>query len=61
MKPWLNTKQNYLMIGLMKNGERKRLLVHRLVALTFIPNPNNLLEVNHKDKNKLNCNVSNLE
>lgn len=61
MKPWLDTKKNYLIIGLMQNGKRKRLLVHRLVALTFIPNPNNLPEVNHKDKNKLNCNVDNLE
>lgn len=61
MKPWLDSKQNYLIIGLMKNGKRKRLLVHRLVAMTFIPNPQNLPEVNHIDKNKLNCNINNLE
>ena len=39
----------------------KRIAVHRLVALTYIPNPNNLPEVNHKDRDKGNNNVSNLE
>lgn len=44
-----------------KNGKSKRLLVHRLVAAAFIPNPNNYTEVNHKDENPLNNAVSNLE
>ena len=35
--------------------------IHRLVASTFIPNPNNLPTVNHKDGNKENNNISNLE
>lgn len=61
LSPWLDGKGNYLQIGLMKDGKRHRLLVHRLVAITFIPNPKNLPEVNHKDKNKTNCAVSNLE
>jgi hypothetical protein len=46
-----------------ENGKqiKKRYFRHRLVAQHFIDNPNNLPEVNHKDNNKLNCNVDNLE
>lgn len=40
---------------------RKNYFVHRLVAEAFIPNPNNLPEVNHKDENKFNNNADNLE
>ena len=43
------------------NVRGKNELVHRLVAEYFIPNPNNLLEVNHKDNNRHNNNVDNLE
>lgn len=56
-----NGKDGYLLINLSKNGESKRFRVHRLVAMAFIPNPDNLPEVNHKDENKLNNCVSNLE
>lgn len=59
-KPNIN-RYGYAMMLLTKNKIRKNLSVHRLVALTFIPNPNNLPEVNHIDGNKLNNNVSNLE
>lgn len=52
---------NYLLVGFSINGKSKRCLVHRLVAKAFIPNPNNLPEVNHKDKNKKNNVVTNLE
>ena len=55
LSPWLDGKGNYLQVGLWKDNKRYRLLVHRLIALTFIPNPNNLPEVNHKDKDKTNC------
>ena len=40
--------------------KRKTISVHRLVALTFIPNPNNLPVIDHIDRNKLNNNVKNL-
>lgn len=46
--------QKYQMVMLMVNGKQKSFYVHRLVAQAFIPNPDNLPEVNHKDENKLN-------
>lgn len=55
------TKFGYNLIVLYKNHKRKVYLVHRLVAQAFIPNPNNLPEVNHIDENKANNQVSNLE
>lgn len=54
-------RSNYLQVGLHKDGKTKHFLVHRLVALAFIPNPNNLPEINHKDENPLNNCVENLE
>ena len=47
----------------LANGTKPvwNVLVHRLVAITFLPNPNDLAQVNHKDSNKLNNHVSNLE
>ena len=41
-------KKGYFRVGLWKNGEYKMCLVHRLVAFVFLPNPENLPEVNHK-------------
>ena len=51
----------YEFVVLTKNKERKHCSVHRLVAEAFIPNPDGLPEVNHKDENPLNNNASNLE
>ena len=54
-------KNGYLQVILYKNGKQNHFLVHRLVALTFISNPNNLPEVNHKDEDKTNNKFENLE
>lgn len=54
-------KNGYLRIELWKNGKVVRFLVHRLVAQTFIPNPEKFPQVNHKDENKQNNCVNNLE
>lgn len=51
----------YLQTHLCSNGVCKSYLVHRLVALHFIDNPNNYPEVNHKDENKTNNYFENLE
>lgn len=51
----------YFHVMLSKNGISKRYKVHRLVAKAFIPNPNNLPIINHKDENKTNNKVENLE
>lgn len=51
----------YLNVSMSYNGKSIREYVHRLVAMAFIPNPDNLPEVNHKDRNPLNNNVRNLE
>ena len=51
----------YIMVRLHKDGEETNALAHRLVAQAFIPNPDNLPEINHKDGNRANNQVSNLE
>ena len=60
LKPTKN-KDGYLRVGLCKQGKRKMYLVHRLVTSAFIENPNNYEEVNHKDEDKTNNKVENLE
>lgn len=64
MKPYKNTK-GYLQIDLQLDGRKREnrvhLSVHRLVAIAFIPNHDNLPQVNHKDEDKTNNCVDNLE
>jgi hypothetical protein len=51
----------YKMIVLKKDGKQKSLSIHRLLSIHFLPNENNLPQVNHKDGDKLNNDLSNLE
>ena len=53
--------KGYLRLHLSKDGKVKTFQVHRLVAQAFIPNPDNLPCINHKDENPLNNHYSNLE
>lgn len=57
----VNGNYNYWVINLSNQNINKNSSIHRLVAETFIPNPNNLPEVNHIDENPLNNCVNNLE
>lgn len=61
LKPQISKRNGYVYQMLYKNGKEKLLRVHRLVAMVFLPNPNNLPQVNHKDGNKQNNSVDNLE
>lgn len=60
LKPGID-KYGYERVVLTKDGIRKTYLVHKLVALAFIPNVENKTTINHIDGNKRNNNVSNLE
>lgn len=54
-------RSGYIYVMLYKGRTRRAYRIHRLVAEAYIPNPKNLPQVNHKDENKTNNNVSNLE
>lgn len=56
-----NSTHDYDRVRLYKNHKPKEFFVHKLVAQAFIPNPNNYPQVNHKDENKVNNCVDNLE
>lgn len=60
VKPYINNK-GYLCINLYKDSKVYKYQIHRLLAIIFIPNPNNLKEVNHIDGNPLNNDLTNLE
>ena len=59
LKPGI--RRGYNKITLCKDGKEKNISIHRLVALAFIPNPDNLPIINHKDENPSNNMVGNLE
>jgi len=52
--------RGYIAVDMSASGKRKTMVVHRLVALTFIENPHGRNQVDHIDRNKTNNNVSNL-
>ena len=54
-------KNGYKVISLFENGRMRQKLIHRLIAQTYIPNPYNLPVINHKDENKSNNCIDNLE
>jgi hypothetical protein len=56
-----NKYGSYLSVFLCINGKKRSTRMHRIVAETFIPNPDNLPEVNHIDGNRQNNEISNLE
>jgi hypothetical protein len=55
------TKAGYYVINMYVNKKKKRMYVHRIVALCYIDNPENKATVNHKDGDKSNNSVKNLE
>lgn len=62
LKPYINKKNGYAYVFIRdNNGKYINKRIHRLVAETFIPNPNNLPMVNHKDFNRSNNHLDNLE
>src|SRR5690606_12581678 len=60
LTPRLN-QSGYQTVQLCKNSRPVECRVHRLIALTFIPNPHNKPQVNHKNKNRADNRVENLE
>lgn len=60
LKPHKNNC-GYMLVSLFKSRKNRQFFLHRLVAKAFIPNTNNLPEVNHKDEDKTNNRLSNLE
>lgn len=59
-KPFVNKKNNYLIVDLYMNNKSKKVPIHRLVAEAFILNPENKLTVDHIDRNRRNNSIENL-
>lgn len=59
MSVWL--RAGYPTVSLCRDGKQYKVLLHRLLALAFIPNPNNKPQINHRDGDKQNNDLSNLE
>lgn len=55
------THKGYLSVSLCEKGLKKTLFVHRIVAICFLDNPLKLPQINHKDEDKLNNLINNLE
>ena len=60
LKPMVNGK-GYLYVNLHKDNEKKNYLIHRLVAMAYIPNTENLPQVDHIDGNKMHNYLNNLQ
>ena len=62
IKPFVN-EDGYLCLSLHKNGRKRNLYLHRLLCIQYITNPNKKLykEINHKDRNRQNNKLNNLE
>lgn len=59
-KPYLNKSNGYLTVDLYSNNKSVKVTIHRLLAETFLPNPDNKPCVDHKDGNRQNNSLSNL-
>lgn len=58
---YYRSRDGYYYYSLRKNNRSYAIAMHRLIAKAFIPNPNSLPQVNHKDENKINNIIENLE
>lgn len=61
IKPLVNPKTGYMYVDLCKDGKVKKFTVHRLIALSLLPNPENKPQVNHINGNKIDNRLVNLE
>ena len=60
-KPHVHKSTGYTCLSIQNNGKTVSVRIHKFVALAYLPNPNNYTSINHKDRNKNNNHVDNLE